>query len=500
MGENVGDMFAAHVAGGSIAVSDLSQPGGPRDFSYAALDDRCNAVARSLVAHGLAPGDRIGIMSLNRIEYFDVLFGAMRAGCIPVPINIKLAPETIAYIAADAGVKIIFADRTSRARCPEGTDVVVLDGEGADGYAAFVDSGPFETWAPEPNEAALQPYTSGSTGRPKGLLLSHRGIYWVSRVAVRMRRMDASVCSLVAAPMFHKNAMQTIKQTMTAGGRIVLLGQFDVKKYIAAIGAYRCTLLAGVPTMFALLLREPALLAETDLSSVGRIGFGSAPGSDALFDALVRAFPNASIENNYGITEGGPIVFGPHPDGLERPRNSVGTVLEGAEVRLVGGPGEDEGVLHIQSPGVMLGYHNRHEETASRLSPDGWLDTGDVLRRDGDGFFYFVGRSDDMFVCGGENIYPGEVESMLERHPDIVQAVVVPVDDEIKGQLPYAFVVARRDADRDEQAVKDYTLANGPAYAHPRRVFFVDEIPLAGTGKIDRKTLMADAAGRAARG
>jgi acyl-CoA synthetase (AMP-forming)/AMP-acid ligase II len=125
---------------------------------------------------------------------------------------------------------------------------------------------------------------------------------------------------------------------------------------------------------------------------------------------------------------------------------------------------------------------------------DGWLDTGDILKRDAQGWLYFVGRADDMFVCGGENIYPGEVESLLERHPDVMQAAVVPAPNELKAHVPYAYVVRRPGATTTEDAIKQYALKNGPVYAHPRRVFFVDALPLAGTNKIDRKALQARAA------
>jgi len=183
-------------------------------------------------------------------------------------------------------------------------------------------------------------------------------------------------------------------------------------------------------------------------------------------------------------------MFANHPEGKPRPATSIGYPLEGCEIRL--DPGPDEGVLLTRNPGVMAAYHNLPEETARRLE-DGWFDTGDVCRRDADGFYYFVGRTDDMFVCGGENVYPGDVESTLERHPDVLQAAVLPVDHALKGQVPVAFVVARPSAGLTEQAVKEWALAHGPAYQHPRRVFLVAELPLAGTNKIDRAALKARA-------
>ena len=150
---------------------------------------------------------------------------------------------------------------------------------------------------------------------------------------------------------------------------------------------------------------------------------------------------------------------------------------------------QDEGALEMKCGALMTHYHKLPEATAKAMTPDGYYRTSDVFRRDENGFFYFVGRVDDMFVCGGENIYPGEVEKMLERHPGIHQAAVIPVPDELKGHKPIAFVVRANGADLDEQAIKTYALANAPAYQHPRRVFFVDEMPLAGTNKIDKRVL-----------
>ncbi len=202
-------------------------------------------------------------------------------------------------------------------------------------------------------------------------------------------------------------------------------------------------------------------------------------------------FPQARVAGNFGTTEAGPAVFGPHPDGIPKPDTALGYPLPGIGVRLANGKARDvrEGVLELLTPANMPGYHNLPDKTAEVTSEDGWYITGDVMRRDEDGFYYFVGRADDMFVCGGENIYPVEVERLLERHPDIEQACVVPVPDDIRGQMPVAFVVARPGARLDEEAVKAHALAGGPAYQHPRRVVFLAEMPLAGTNKVDRRVL-----------
>jgi acyl-CoA synthetase (AMP-forming)/AMP-acid ligase II len=188
-------------------------------------------------------------------------------------------------------------------------------------------------------------------------------------------------------------------------------------------------------------------------------------------------------------------VFGPHPKGLPQPELSVGYPHPKVSLRLVEGANRDadHGVLEMKCPALMLGYHNR-PDVRPPFTADGYYITGDVFRRDANGFYYFIGRADDMFVSGGENVYPGEVEKMLERHPDIHQAAVVPIDDELKFKKPVAFIVARPGVRLAEEEVRRFALANAAPYLHPRRVWFLDEMPLAGTNKIDRRALADRAA------
>ena len=395
--DNLGAIFAPHADSDRVAIVDLTDEDAPVEITYRALDAACNAVARGLRARGLGVGDRVGILGHNRHEFVAVLFGAMRAGVVPVPINIKLPPRGAAAVAADAGVALMFAGAAERPLCPAGMPAVDFDADGEGAYAAFLDPGPFAAQSPGADGVAFQVYTSGSTGRPKGVLLSHKAHVWVSRSLAENRRIRPDDSLLVAAPLYHKNAMNIIKSGLCAGATIVLLPHFDARRYIRAAARYRVKALSGVPTMYALMLQESDLLARSDLSSVRLLTLGSAPTSDALYDSLTRAFPQAEVRLSFGITESSPVMFGPHPDGLKAPRNSIGWALPDTEIRLEGGATADEGVLVVRTPGMMLGYHNMPEETARRLK-DGWFDTGDILRRDSDGWYFFVGRADDMFV------------------------------------------------------------------------------------------------------
>jgi long-chain acyl-CoA synthetase len=371
-----------------------------------------------------------------------------------------------------------------------------LQGE-AELFDAFLDPGPFDAVVPAANEPAMFLYTSGSTGTPKGVVLSHQSHIWV--VETRLAPGLDPHRYLIAAPLYHMNALALAKLACAAHATIVLLPQFSAPAYIAAIGKYRCTWLTAVPPMIAMMLRETAALEATDLSSVEFVRMGSAPVSASLMAALRDALPRASVTNAYGTTEAGPVVFGPHPKGLPQPELSVGYPHPLVSLRLIDGDTRDaeQGVLEMKCPALMLGYHNR-PDVAPPLTPDGFYISGDVFRRDADGFHYFVGRTDDMFVSGGENIYPADVERMLERHPDIAQAAVVPIDDDIKGQKPVAFVIKKPGRALDSEAVKRFALANAPAYQHPRFVWFVDELPLASTNKLDRAALHAMAQERTA--
>jgi acyl-CoA synthetase (AMP-forming)/AMP-acid ligase II len=323
--------------------------------------------------------------------------------------------------------------------------------------------------------------------------LTHGGYVWVIETLNAVSPPFADKRALVAAPLYHMNALIQSLLIGVARGTVVLLMQFSAKLYIEAASRHRCHMVTAVPTMYALVARETEWLKRFDLSQVESAKSGSAPASEGLFEMVSRIFPNAATSNWWGTTESGPVAFGAHPEGLARPTLSLGYPIAQTEWRLVDGPSPNEGTLWVRSPAVSPGYLNLPEPTARRFK-DGWYDTGDVMRRDDNGFFYFVGRADDMFVCGGENIYPGEVEKMLETHPAIAQAVVLPVDDEIKGQIPAAFIVLRPGQSLSQEAVKHYALEHAPAYQHPRFVEFIEEMPLAGTNKIDRKALAQRAA------
>jgi long-chain acyl-CoA synthetase len=485
--QNLGDLIDRGRDMTKLAIIDLGGEETPCEYCYAELDAMTMGVARALAKRGFKRGSRIAILSANRAEFIAAYFGIMRAGLVAVPVNYRFPQKTIHFILEDAGAKLVLCDKASRENCPEKLPVVVFGDEGREGFGRFVEPGGFETVVPKKNEPAMFLYTSGSTGVPKGVVLSHQSHIWVAetRLAPDLERHRY----LIAAPLYHMNALALVKLACAAHATVVLMPKFEAKAYIEAIGHYRPTWLTAVPPMIAMMLREPETLAKADLSSVEFIRMGSAPVSASLMQAIHRAVPKAKVTNAYGTTEAGPVVFGPHPKGLKQPDSSVGYKHPKVQLRLVDGKNKKavQGVLEMKCPALMNGYHKRPK--IKPFTKDGFYITGDVLRRDKDGFHYFVGRTDDMFVSGGENIYPTDVERMLEKHPDVGQAVVVPVDDEIKGTKPVAFVIPKAGHTPTEDAIKKYALKNAPAYQHPRFVWFMDEFPLATTNKVDRNAL-----------
>ena len=486
---NLGDLIDPAADLDKAALIDLKDPETPRTYSFRDVDNAANAVARGLIKRGFQRGDRVAILSENRMEFISAYFGTMKAGMVSVPVNFKFPGATIEFILQDADIKFVFADAQQTAKVPTEYDIVNFDN--ADNYAAFCDPGPFDAVRADADEVAMFLYTSGSTGRPKGVPLTHAGHLWVVEQRIA-KRPDPDHRLIVAAPLYHMNGLAIFKVAMAAHLSVVLLPKFSAPAYINAVETYKVTWLTSVAAMMAMVVREKNVLAATDLSSVRIIRMGSAPVSQQLVDDLRAMLPGTEITNGYGTTEAGPVVYGPHPDGVKQPDISIGYPLSPTSARLADGDNldADHGVLHCKNPSVTPGYHNLPEKNAEAMTADGWYVTGDVMRRDEDGFHYFVGRTDDMFNCGGENVYPSDVEKMLERHTGIEQACVVPVPDDIKGFKPIAFVVPQIGSDLTEDAVKQFALEHGPAYQHPRTVTLMDSLPLTGTNKVDRKRLL----------
>jgi long-chain acyl-CoA synthetase len=503
---NVGFTGLQHSSDTQIAIVDLSASS-KNEITYKQFHTACDAVANALIEREYEIGTRVALIAQNRAEYLMTFFGIMRAGCVPVPVNVRLPAADIAFVCSDAKARLAFVDSVGSEKTPVELESVRIDVPSF--HDTFLRGDASSSSAParevKPEDPCLLLYTSGSTGRPKGVLLSNAGQAWFTPRGAEGRRQTPDDKLLTAAPLYHKFGLINAKFSFHQGGTLVLMQRFDPELYVQAIGQYKATWLTGVAAMYEMILAKPGLLQSVDTSSVRAVAVGSSPFSPKLFQRLRECFPKAILANGYGITEAGGGVFGRHPNGqkIPRPVESIGYPLDGLEAKLVPVDGEtnsngNEGVLWVRSPGVMIGYNNRPEETAKRVDKDGWLDTGDVCRRDENGYYFFVRRVDDMFKCGGENVHPRQIQTLLESHPDVIQAAVVAVDDPTKGQVPVAFVVKRSGADDlTEESLKAWTIERGPAYQHPRRVFFEEALPVAGTFKVDLASLRTRANERA---
>jgi long-chain acyl-CoA synthetase len=468
-----------------------------RVLTYADLDERADRVAGWLTSHGAERGSRVGLLWQNDIRYVEGLLGIMRAGAVAVPLNVRQNDETLAYVLADAACAGVLAgpaeiDRArALARQSGAAARFVADPDDLQQAAPLRDRP-----AHDPDDVCMQPYTSGSTGRPKGVPLTHRGQLWCADMVRKCYLFDESERALLAAPLFHKNAAMTLKAVLLAGGACVVLPGFDPVGVLRAIDRYKITYLSGVPAMYRMLLSEASELQRRDVSSVRFATAGSAPVTTDLLEDFERVF-GAPIAEGYGLTEGGPDVLLAPRWGINK-LGSLGLPIPGCEVQLRGRDGVTEvgvgevGELWVRNPGVTPGYHGLPRVTAERIR-DGWLATRDLMRRDDDGYYYFVGRSDDLINVAGENVYPKEVEQLLLRHPAVRDVAVVRGDHPVKGTVPVAFVVLREPGAASAEELTEYFHHVGPHYAYPRAIEFVTELPLAGTGKVDRASLEARA-------
>lgn len=469
-----------------IAIIDLLNSSTPRCLTYRELDMLIGGVAVHLTALGLPRGARVAILSSNRVEYIAAYLGTMRAGYVSVPVNIKLPAQTIAHVLSDADVGYAFVDEARKELLESSLPFVNFDDASQEGFAALVKPAKFDAVMVEPSDVAQILYTSGSTGRPKGVPLTHSGMLWALNKPLPPNAKDAR--QIVAQPLFHMNGLMVMKDVVRSSASLVVMPGFDTEKYTEALSQWEVTRVFAVPTMFARVIKLLDMRKDIEFPSLKAITLSSAPTSRSLLDRVIKAFPGVTVDVSYGSTEGGPTVFSGHADGRPKPPLALGVVAPGVRVELINGS-QDEGVLVTNSPAVMAGYLNLPEKSGEVLR-EGWYYSGDVMRRDADGFYYFIGRADDMFVCSGENIYPGEVEKLLEGHPSVQQAAVVPLEDDERGQVPVAFIVPKTGASIDVADLRNFALANGPAYQHPRRVSIVSELPLAGTHKVDRAHLL----------
>jgi acyl-CoA synthetase (AMP-forming)/AMP-acid ligase II len=479
------------------------------DFSvtYGELEERTRRAASLFATLGVGPGVSVVLLFPNDWRFAECLLGVLRAGGVAVPANTKLGSDTLAYLTAhsDASVLVVHEELIDKASevlksAPTVRHTLVVGGDAPFGVSyddVLAEASPeFATVPVEADALALLMYTSGSTGRPKGCMLSHANKWFQARSSARVMFHDEGDRALVMGPLYHANAFWACMLPMLfVGGSLVILPGFEAVPVLEAIDRHRPTYTSGTPSMFSLVLEEEEAFARLDVSSIELLLCGSAPVPEELMNAIIARF-GCDVVESYGLTEGGANVVTPRW-GVKK-IGSTGLPVPGVKIRIadVEDPARDcepgeVGELWSRSPANALGYFKDPETTAAKFTADGWLKTGDLVHCDEQGYVFIAGRLDDMINCGGENVYPKEVETILLEHPAIVDVCVVPADHPVKGQAPVAWVVSRGNS-LTEADVKEFFLDRGPAYAHPRRVFFIDKLPLSSTNKLDRSALESE--------
>ncbi|MGN9847305.1 class I adenylate-forming enzyme family protein [Nonomuraea sp. H19] len=476
-------------------------------FTYHDFDERTGRTMAALRRAGVASGDRVALLFPNDHRYLESLFAIMRLGAVAVPLNSRSSRSAMAHVLTDAAPAVLVAHETVAADATAlltetgATSVLLTTAERDDWILRRGDLSerfdaaelPIVPIVPvELDAVCMQLYTSGSTGRPKGCELTHGGQLWNTRTVRDAWKITPDDCGLVAAPLYHKNAMIcVVKPCLLAGATIAIPSDPSPTSIPAEIERNRCTYTTGVPATYEMLLTSHAY-QEHDVSSLRFVVCGSAPLTEESARRITDAL-RAPVLECYGLTEGGPMVLISTFDGWRR--GSPGRPVPGCEVRVVADDGSDSAVgsigeLWVRSPGVTRGYVGLPEITQARITADGWLRTGDLARRDNAGYYYLVGRRDEMMIVGGENLYPLEVEQLISALPGVAQVAVVPASDSLKGQVPVAFVVA--DPDLSEGDILRHCLDRGAPYAHPRQIIRMDDgLPVNGTGKIDKLALRA---------
>lgn len=469
-----------------------------------AITDR----AQKLVQQQVKRGSRVGILGANSPQWIVDFYALQLLGAVVVPLSYKYPPAALAHVLADSQTTLVLVEERYAALLKAGIAALGESSRNADappttaplgealdeGNASGTNSGLEDVTVkyltrPAADDLAMVLYTSGSTGNPKGVALNHASHVWVMDTAAKSRAEEFGV--LVAAPLYHMNALARTQKALAAGETIVLLAEFDGTTFAEAIEQRVIHELTGVPPMFALLGQHLELVSLAARERVRHVNMASAPAGDALFAAMAQAFPNARVTIGYGTTESGPVAFVASENPVT-PVGSVGQPHPSVATRLVdpetGANSQVFGVLQIRT-GALLSEYLNHPKSALPLTSDGFYHTKDLFRVI-DGNFYFAGREDDMFNSGAENVYPAAVEAVLLTHPAIKEAVVVPVPDHVKTWKPVAFVTLNSDVpEPTETELKTFTLDYLEPYAHPRRIRVLPVMPLAPTNKIDRKQL-----------
>ena len=488
-------------------------------LTYAQVDAAANQVANLLVSRGIQPGDKVALSCPN-LPYFPIVYyGALKAGAVIVPMNVLNKGREVAYYLTDSGAKAYF--------CFEGSPELPIGQEGWEGFnqvegctefflitadptaassiegattfgqAVGGQSPVFESVATVETDTAVILYTSGTTGQPKGAELSHSNLVLNALTCNRLfGSSPAQDAHIVALPLFHTfGASVQMNAGFSMASTLYLVPRFDAEAVVGLMEKETITFFAGVPTMWWGILN--ALGDGVDVERIAKNLRRGVSGGAALPVEIIKQTQEklgVQILEGYGLSETSPVATFSDPDQDPRP-GSIGVPIWGVEVKLVDSDwgtveGADQvGELAVRGHLVMKGYLNRPEATAEVMK-DGWFRTGDLARRDEDGFYYIVDRSKDMIIRGGYNVYPREVEEVLMTHPAVSLAAVVGVPHDSHGEEVKAFVILAEGQSITEDELVAWGKDQMAAYKYPRMVAIVDSLPMTATGKILKRELV----------
>jgi fatty-acyl-CoA synthase len=479
------DLLAARAALAPDALALVDTLTG-REHTYAAANERAGRTAAFLRdGLGVQQGDRVALLAGNRTEIIELLVACGRIGALLVPLNWRQPVAELGAVTGDCTPTVLICDRDHVAAARQlDPGAAVLDGTWdsmLEGHHPVPGRGLVEA-----DEPWYLLYTSGTTGPPKGVIQTF-GMALVNYLnigtAVDLTSADVT---LNALPMFHTGGINLYTlPTLLAGGTAIVAHQFDAARVLRLLET-RATAFFGVPTMYQLMAEHPDF-TRTDLSRVRSWASGGAPFPVPLLISL--AARGMVVRQGMGMTETGPTLFLIDEQRALSKAGSVGKPQPFSEVKLVDASGAeaDEGELLIRGPGITPGYWRRPEATAAAFTADGWLRSGDVARRDADGYYTIVDRIKDMYISGGENVYPAEVEGVLVNHPAVVEAAVVGMPDQRWGEVGKAVLVTRAPVDPEE--IRAFSRRHMAAYKVPAHVEIVAELPRNAAGKVLKRQL-----------
>jgi HIP---CoA ligase len=494
---------------------------GDRRLTYAELAAEADRFGGALVASGIEPGDRVAIWAYNSAEWVVALLGLLRAGAVLVPINTRFKGAEAADILQRSRAKVLvtvtdflgadYLSMLAESGVPldDLATTVVIRGEAPAGTEAWDDFGARADDASrrelERRSHALGPddpsdilFTSGTTGKPKGVVQTHGRTLVIATDWVAMTGLRSDDRYLMVNPYFHMFGLKAgILAAVCAGATMLPEPVFDVDRALAQVAAEGVTVFPGAPTLYLSLLDHPDR-DRHDLSSLRVAVTGAADIPVELIRRIDEELPFEVIISGYGLTEGGTASATALDDDVETIATTVGRPRPGFELRIVDGdadvaPGATGEVL-LRGGSIMSHYLDDPDATTQALTEDGWLRTGDLGLVDDAGCLHIVGRSKDMYIVGGFNAYPAEIENALLGHPDIAQAAVIGVPDERLGEVGYAFVVPRTGAAPEPAAIIEWSRERMANYKVPRTVELIDELPLNATGKVEKLVLAERAA------